>query len=319
MIATAETHEAAVCEDHDETRQRICDTVASLGHKPVPLTTLEEMRAYYSSGRRPCYVLQDMQMPHRHGAPAHEAVGDSGIGMLRAVSTGPWRIPCIVLTSFSKEAKYVMHCIRLGADDFLEKSRMSELPETIRHNLKATGREDHAECARCAERSRPAGAAPEAAKEKPAVARLLSHEGTRGIDEEELARIIARRKELDLFLNARDEEAAGYLAGRRDLKRNYRETYISRTDAEIIAELVEAKKEVRANALKCLRAAGCGAELAVAVRMVQKARKLVDVHALVNGRESQKRWRSIHTTGDKNATAFCFRPPATLRWSLLLG
>ena len=57
-------------------------------------------------------------------------------------------------------------------------------------------------------------------------------------------------------MNARDEEAAGYLAGRRTLGGSYKEMYIPRTDAGILAELVEAGRAVQAKALKCLKAAG---------------------------------------------------------------
>ena len=312
----SEPHVALVSEDDPKTSAEVCGIAASLGHEPVPVTTLEEKRAFFASGRRPCYEVQDLQMPYKHGANPHEASGESGIRFTRSVSSGRWRIPVIVLTAFSDKPRYVAKVTKLEADDYLMKSQMSELGDVILQWLKETGREDHAECARCNERSRPPSAPPEA-KEVPVVARLLSHEGTRGIDEEELARIIARRKDLDLFLNARDEERSGFLAGRTDLRRSYKETYVPKLHADILVELIEAGKAIRATALKCLRAGNVAMDNENALRLVQRARQAIDVHALVNGRESRKKWRAIHTTGEKNAIAFWFRPPPGMRWGVV--
>jgi hypothetical protein len=313
----SEQHIGLVNEDDPQTSAVVCGIVAALGHEPVAVATLEEKRAFYASGRRPCYEVQDLQVPYKHGLNAHESAGESGIRFTRGLSSGPFRIPVVVLTSFSKETRYVAKVMKLDADDYVMKSQMSELGGVLLQWLKETGREDHADCARCNERSRPASAPPEA-KEAPIVARLLSNEGTRGIDEEELEGILARRKELDLFLNARDEERGGFLAGRRDLRGNYKETYIPKLHADILVELIEGRKAaIRATALKCFQGKTIRLEPDNAARLVQRARQAVDVHALVNGRESKRSWRAIHTTGEKNAPAFWFRPPGGMRWCVV--
>ncbi|HEY2515434.1 MAG TPA: hypothetical protein VGI39_31415, partial [Polyangiaceae bacterium] len=126
---------------------------------------------------------------------------------------------------------------------------------------------------------------------------------------EEVKRILQRRAEFDLFLDYVSETTHGYLAGYRDHRRVFRETRVTATSAAILMELVEARRPLRANTLDRLKLATA----ASAVRLVQEARKAVDVHLMVRGKERRKEWRSIHREGDR----FVFEPGAGVRWGVL--
>ena len=95
----ADRHVAAVCEDHPDARETICGMVKSLGHHPVPLANLDEMRAFLARGELPCYWIQDMEMPFEPGSRPHPKVGETGIRMLREPSNGKTRVPLLVLTA----------------------------------------------------------------------------------------------------------------------------------------------------------------------------------------------------------------------------
>jgi CheY-like chemotaxis protein len=322
MTEREERHVAAVCEDNPAALEVICDTVASLNHEPVPLATLDEIKDFLASGREPCYWLQDMQMPHGKGARPHEKVGETSTRMVRARSSGKHRIPIIVLTAFRNDPAFVMNAARLGADDFIEKANMPDLGDAILRWLKERGREDHASCAACNASSREAEAMkpeePKAAA-KP-VARLFSHEqkvGWRSVTEAEVRDVVARRKALHLFVNALTEERDGFLASRLDVEGRYREVFLQRTQAEILVELAAARQAVRPSTMKCLKRAGLGQSSMGAVRLVEQARNLVDVNPIVGGRVSRRRWRAIHTGGEKDLKTFWFDPPPDLRWAVL--
>jgi CheY-like chemotaxis protein len=119
-------HVGAVCEDNPAALEVICDIVASLDHEAVPLTTLDEIKAFLASGRTPCYWLQDMQMPHTLGARPHEKVGETSVRLVRTRSIGVSRIPIIVLTAFRNDPAFLMSVARLQADDLIEKDRGRE-------------------------------------------------------------------------------------------------------------------------------------------------------------------------------------------------
>jgi hypothetical protein len=55
-----------------------------------------------------------------------------------------------------------------------------------------------------------------------------------------------------------------------------------------------------------------------AVRLVQQARKAVDVHVKVGDRESRTEWRSIHTIGGKGQTSFLFDPRPGVRYAVIV-
>ena len=69
----------------------------------------------------------------------------------------------------------------------------------------------------------------------------------------------------------------------------------------------------------CLKRAGVGGSPSGAVRLVEQARKLVDVNPVVNGQVSRRKWRAIHTVGDKDLKAFWFDPPTGVKWGVLVG
>jgi hypothetical protein len=54
------------------------------------------------------------------------------------------------------------------------------------------------------------------------------------------------------------------------------------------------------------------------VRLVQQARKAVDVRLMVAGKESRTEWRSIHTVGGKGGMGFVFEPRAGVRWAVMV-
>jgi hypothetical protein len=80
------------------------------------------------------------------------------------------------------------------------------------------------------------------------------------------------------------------------------------------AELVEARKAIRADGLKRLRGGGHES----AVRLVQKARQAVDVRRIVRGKESRTEWRAFHTLGTKMGTEFVFEPPAGMTYAVIV-
>ena len=136
---------------------------------------------------------------------------------------------------------------------------------------------------------------------------------------EEVQALVEGRRGLDLFLDFTKEEARGFLSGRTDRKGVFREAWLTRTHAGIVAELVEARREIRATALECFKAAGVGRQMGAAVKLVQQARKLVDVNEVVNGRENRRRWRAFHTVGERTNVGFVFRAPEGFRWGVVVG
>ena len=131
----------------------------------------------------------------------------------------------------------------------------------------------------------------------------------------EFRALVERRVECDLFVTFTTPGPEGHLAGYRDRDGMFRDTFLTPTSASILAELVEGSgKAIRANALRCIKESGLGS----AVRLVQQARKMVDVNAVVGGKVSRTTWRAFHTVGDKNAMAFKFEPPAGFHWVVLV-
>jgi hypothetical protein len=115
------------------------------------------------------------------------------------------------------------------------------------------------------------------------------------------------------------EEEEGFRAGRLDIEGRYKEVFLQRTQAEIVAELVATRQAVRPSTLKCLKRAGFGGSAMGAVRLVEQARKLVDVNPIVDGRVSSRKWRAIHTGGEKDMKTFWFDPPPELQFAVLVA
>ncbi len=308
---TTDRHTVLIVEDDPQNAQTLRDIVGAMDMDCRVVATLEEVRALLASGFAPCAILQDMQIPFAAGARPHEEGGESSIGQVRGRWKGKRSVAIVVVTGFRADPDFVWAMSELDADGFCAKANIETLPEKLRAALKKRGRERHADCAECNAESRVVESMPRGA------ARVFSNEYPRGraIGAEEVEAIVKRRAEHDLFLDyASIAGTRGYLAGFRDHRRIFREAFLAETSAAILAELVEAGKPIRADALRRLRHGGHVS----AVRLVQKARKEVDVHVMMRGRESAREWRAFHTVGGKGATAFVFEPPAGKNYAVLV-
>jgi DNA-binding NarL/FixJ family response regulator len=303
-------HEVLIAEDDPTNAEALSDIVRSMNMNCRVVTTLDEMRACLEQGYAPCAVLQDMQMPHTAGARPHEKVGESGIALVRGMWPGKGRVAIVVVTAFRFDPDFVWQMAELEADAFVQKQNSQSLPDKLLRALKKNGRESHASCAQCSAESRAAETLPRSP------ARLFSHEHVRGapIDAEDVQRILARRAEYDLFLDYASDGRKGYLAGHRDHRRVFREALITETSAAILAELVESRRPTRADAIGRLKKGGQES----AVRLVQQARKAVDVRVMVGGKESRTEWRSIHTVGGKGAMGFVFEPRPGVTYAVMV-
>ena len=226
----------------------------------------------------------------------------------RSLSNGARRVPIVVVTAFRSDPDYVWAMSELEAEGFIAKSNLAALADKLAGALKKRGREDHARCAECNEESR-VGLA------KGPGATLFAHDRSAVvIDAAEVAALGLRRREHDLFLDFATEDPRGFLAGYRDHAGAFHESRLGETSAAILAELVEARRPMRPDALKRLR--GSGRESAV--RLVQKARHAVDVRKMVQGKESRTEWRAFHTRGSKLAVEFEFEPPAGMTYAVMV-
>ena len=303
-------HQVLIAEDDPQNAEALADIVRSMDMDCRVVATLAEMRACLEGGYAPCAVLQDMQMPHAAGARPHEKVGESGIAMVRAMWPGKGRVAIVVVTAFRADPDFVWQMSELEADGFVEKARIQALPDKLLKALKKNGRDGHASCAGCSAEARAAESVPRSP------ARVFTHEHVRGapIGTEDVQRFLAQRAEYDLFLDYASDGEKGYLAGYRDHRRVFRETLLTETSAAIVAELVEARRAVRADAIGRLKKGG----QASAVRLVQQARKAVDVRLMVGGKESRTEWRSIHTVGGKGGMGFVFEPRPGVRYAVIV-
>jgi DNA-binding response OmpR family regulator len=271
-------HAILIVEDDPQHAEVLRDVVQSMDFDCRLATTLDEVKAMLATFE-PCAVLQDMQIPHVAGARPHEKAGESSIRLVRRQSSGPGRAPIVVVTAFRSDPDFVWHIAELEADAFVTKANIDALADKLIACLKKSGREDHARCATCNGASRPPESLPRGA------AILFAHD-RRGVavDPAAVAALHERRAEHDLFLDYSGlVDARGYLAGFRDHRRVFRETHLGETSAALLAELVEARRAIRADALRRLKHGGQSS----AVRLVQQARKAVDVHVVIRGKESR--------------------------------
>jgi CheY-like chemotaxis protein len=304
-------HTILVVEDDPHNAEALREMIHSMDMDCRVTATLEETRALLATGFSPCALAQDMQIPHAVGARPHEKAGESCIVLVQALWRGHGRPAIVVVTAFRFDPDYVWQMAKeLNVDEFVAKTDIQSFPRKLRAALKARGREDHADCARLSEGARAPETLPRDA------ARLFSHEHPRGVHvaAAEVEAIVKRRAEHDLFLDYARVERAGYLAGYRDHRRAFRETYLNETSAAIVAQLVEAGRAVRADAIPRLKNGGH----ASAVRLVQQTRKAVDVRLIVDGKQSRKEWRAIHTVGAKGAMGFVFHPGVGVTWAVIV-
>ncbi len=303
-------HLIVVVEDDAQNAQTLRDIVGSMDMDCVVVGRLDELRALLDAGTAPCGVLQDMQVPYAPGARPHEKAGESCIADVRARWQGRLAVAIVVVTGYRDDPDFVWAMSELDADGFCSKSNIRALPDKLRAALRKRGREDHAACARCGEESQVGGRPLEES------VRLYSHEHPRGrvLAADEARAIQERRADYDLFLDYVTPARQGYVAGRRDHRLGFKETYLSETSAAILSELVEAGRALRANAIPRLRNGGHES----AVRLVQKARQAVDVRAMINGKESRTEWRAIRSVGTKGELGFVFDPRPGTRYAVLV-
>jgi len=302
-------HVILIIEDVPSASEAFAEIMRSMDFDCRIAATLDEVHAALATFE-PCAVLQDLEIPHGPGARPHEKAGESSIHAIRRQSSGPGRAPIVIVTGLEPDPDRVWDLAMTGADAFVTKAKTQTLPGKLLAMLKKCGRENHASCAACNAASRPPETLPRGA------AVLFSHE-RRGaaIDGAEVQALHARREEYDLFLDyASAVDVRGYVAGFRDHRRVFREAFLTETSAAILAELVESRKAIRADALRRLRSGGQTS----AVRLVQQARKAVDVHVMARGKESRTQWRAFHTVGGKGATGFHFDPPAGMTYAVIV-
>jgi CheY-like chemotaxis protein len=314
-------HVIQIVEDDPQNARALEEIVRSMDFDCRIATTLEEAKAAIAESL-PCALLQDIELPYAPGARPHDKAGESSIRATRALSSGATRVPILVVTGLPAEPDFVWRMSELEADAFIQKSNVGVLPEKLLACLRKTGREDHARCAERNAESRPGAGAAHPAAGDGRTAAALAPVATLYADDRhgvpiplaELRALVERRSELDLFLDCVTDDPRGRLAGRRDHAGVFHETFLGETSAWIVSELVRARKAVRADAMKRLR--GGGSESAV--RLVQKARKAIDVNLLVRGKVSRTEWRAFRTVGEKGGMAFEFRPPVGMRWAVLV-
>jgi CheY-like chemotaxis protein len=311
-------HVILIVEDRPDNVRVLEQNVRSMDFDCRIATTLEEAKAAIAESV-PCGVLQDIEIPYAAGAEPHAKAGESSIRAMRALSNGPLRVPIVVVTALPAEPDFVWRMSELEADAFVPKDNIRVLPDKLLACLRKTGRENHADCLARNAASRPEG------QGSPSVASATAHAAPAAtlyandrhgvpILSNELSALVARRSELDLFLDYATDDPRGRLAGYRDHAGVFHESFLGETSAWIVSELVRARKAVRADAMKRLRGGGNES----AVRLVQKARQAVDVHLLVRGKASRTEWRAFHTVGEKGATGFEFRPPEGMTWAVLV-
>ena len=99
-----------------------------------------------------------MQIPFAARQAPHAKAGEASLRCVRKISNGPGRVVMIVVTGYRSDAIFVWRMRDLEADLFLDKSTLTipELTDGILERLQLAGREDHASCAACNARSRPA-------------------------------------------------------------------------------------------------------------------------------------------------------------------
>ena len=314
-------HVVQIVEDNPDSARVLEEIVRSMDFDCRIATTLEEAKAALAESL-PCAVLQDIEIPYAAGARPHDRAGESSIRATRALSSGAMRVPILVVTALPPEPDFVWRMSELEADAFVPKSNVRVLPDKLLACLRKTGREEHARCAdRNAESHPGAGTvAAEGGHGAPAaialpVATLYANDrhGVPILPGEQRA-LALRRSEIDLFLDYVTDDPRGRLAGYRDHAGVFHETFLGETSAWIVSELVRARRAVRADAMK--RLSGGGPESAV--RLVQKARKAVDVNVVVRGKVSRTEWRAFHTVGEKGAMGFEFRPPLGMTWAVMV-
>lgn len=141
---------------------------------------------------------------------------------------------------------------------------------------------------------------------RPAVCVVIDHEGRRALNADEYRALVARARELDLFVDTTVTVDGGAHRGlRRDSAGDVEEAALTKHEAAAIVELISTRKALRA---------GDFATVAVNAvdKVVERARSKIDV------KQGRYKWRAIHTLAadTPEAKRWQFNPPPTLRFAL---
>lgn len=152
---TSTNHRVLVVEDDQATREELTEVVHSLGFDVVVCDNKQTALRYINE-QAFCMALVDLQILAEPGSirPA-EAHGHTLVREIREKypernGTTDWRFPVLVVSGFAREGSESKEVIREGASDIVWKlphGRLAiELAHKIQELLRASGREDHADC-----------------------------------------------------------------------------------------------------------------------------------------------------------------------------
>lgn len=148
-------HRVLVVEDDVPTREELTEVFRSLDFDVVGCGD-KETALHYVNEQAFCMALVDLQI---FGDPdSIRPMEPHGHALIRGIRKkyperyGPvdWRFPILVVSAYAREGRESKEVIREGASDIVWKLSNSglaaELSQRIQEQLRASGREDHADC-----------------------------------------------------------------------------------------------------------------------------------------------------------------------------
>jgi hypothetical protein len=136
---------------------------------------------------------------------------------------------------------------------------------------------------------------------------VIDNDGKRALDAAEYRALVARARELDLFVDTTVTVDGGAHRGlRRDDDGVVREAALTKHEAAAIVELISTRKALRAGDFASL-------SLNAIDKVVERARSKIDV------KQGRYRWRAIHTLAadTPEAKRWQFNPPRELRFAIV--
>jgi hypothetical protein len=141
--------------------------------------------------------------------------------------------------------------------------------------------------------------------EAPGFCMLVGRGGRRAIREDEYRAIVDAR-DLDLLIDMTGGGAGGtYPAARRDDSGRVSTASLSKNEALALVEIITAGRALRAGELRSI-------QVNAPAKVIEHARRKVDVSL------GRRRWRALQTLPGPGANQYLFKPPADLRYALLL-
>ena len=315
-------HVGLIVEDDLEMAAELKELFESYDYGCLHAATVDEAMTLVERGGF-CFALFDVQL--KMSADSIKARVESGIRLFsffrehfpRRNDDDKHIVQAIAMSGHAKDRLDAVKLLQLGANDFFAKpfaENEETLDSVIRRCLRKSGRTDHAHCADLNRLAMSGAARRSSAPPGPPAALLFTHEHQgMPLSVNDVNGVVAKRHEYDLFLNVVTPGGDGYLAGRKDGNGAYADVTLTQLAAAAIAELVTAKKPVRANALKCVRQGG----IASPVRIIERARTALDVRT---GRTAWRAFRTItHVGGDDSTKEFFFDPPQGFRYAVIQG